>query len=111
MIEQYEKLFKKYTQEVDCYLSKTRRRRSPPDERLMRLVETQLDIPEQGCDDFRRSIMAFIGHLYMKGKPVTWDCHPQLKRAIINVALGDRKWKRAVAMLYLTPNKPHKYTP
>ena len=44
-----------------------------PDERLMRGIENRLDIPEQGADDFRRSLMSKIGGLYLEGKPLRWN--------------------------------------
>jgi serine protein kinase len=53
-----------------------------PDERLMRSIEEQCGIPEQGCDDFRRSIAGFIGTLSRRGKEFRWDSNPELKRAL-----------------------------
>jgi predicted Ser/Thr protein kinase len=101
-----ELLFKHYTQEVDCYLSKTRRRRLPPDEKLMRSVEDAIDIPEQGADDFRRMFMAYVGQLYLKNKPITWDCHPTLKKAIKKLCGVNEERRRMVADFYLRPINP-----
>jgi len=53
-----------------------------PDERLMRQIESKIDIPDQGADDFRRSIAAFIGDLSVKGKQFRWDTNPKLKKAL-----------------------------
>lgn len=53
-----------------------------PDERLMRSIEEKNGIPEQGCDDFRRSLAAFIGTLATRGKEFKWDSNPELKRAL-----------------------------
>jgi serine protein kinase len=53
-----------------------------PDERLMRQIESKIDIPDQGVDDFRRSIAAFIGDLSVKGKQFRWDSNIKLKRAL-----------------------------
>lgn len=53
-----------------------------PDERLMRQIESKIDIPDQGADDFRRSIAAFIGDLSVKGKQFRWDSNPKLKKAL-----------------------------
>ena len=53
-----------------------------PDERLMRSIEEKNGIPEQGCDDFRRSLAAFIGTLAARGKEFKWDSNPELKRAL-----------------------------
>ncbi len=53
-----------------------------PDERLMRSIEEKNGIPEQGCDDFRRSLAAFIGTLVHRGKKFRWDSNEELKRAL-----------------------------
>jgi serine protein kinase len=53
-----------------------------PDERLMRSIEEKNGITEQGCDDFRRSLAAFIGTLANRGKKFRWDSNPELKRAL-----------------------------
>jgi serine protein kinase len=53
-----------------------------PDERLMRQIESKIDIPDQGSDDFRRSIAAFIGDLSHKGKQFAWDSNAKLKKAL-----------------------------
>lgn len=53
-----------------------------PDERLMRSIEEKNGIPEQGCDDFRRSLAAFIGTLAARKKEFRWDSNPELKRAL-----------------------------
>jgi serine protein kinase len=60
-----------------------------PDERLMRSIEEQCDIPEQGCDDFRRSIAGFIGTLSRRGKEFRWDSNPELKRALEKKVFSD----------------------
>jgi serine protein kinase len=57
-------------------------REEQPDERLMRNIESKIDIPEQGSDDFRRMIAAFIGDLAHKNKKFRWDSNPQLKKAL-----------------------------
>jgi serine protein kinase len=56
--------------------------RMEPDERLMRSIEEKAGIPEQGCDDFRRSIAAFMGTLANREKKFRWDSNPELKRAL-----------------------------
>lgn len=53
-----------------------------PDERLMRSIEEKISIPEQGSDDFRRQIAAFIGSLANGGKRFKYDSNPQLKKAL-----------------------------
>lgn len=52
------------------------------DERLMRSIEEKIDIPEQGADDYRRSLAAFIGTMATKGKQFRWDSNPELKKAL-----------------------------
>ena len=56
--------------------------RMEPDERLMRSIEEKAGIPEQGCDDFRRSMAAFMGTLANREKKFRWDSNPELKRAL-----------------------------
>lgn len=53
-----------------------------PDERLMRAIESKIDIPEPGADDFRRQIAAFIGDLAVKQKQFRWDSNPKLRKAL-----------------------------
>lgn len=55
-----------------------------PDERLMRSIEEKIDIPEQGVDDFRRSVAAYIGSISRnEGKDaLKWDRNPDLARAL-----------------------------
>jgi serine protein kinase len=62
-----------------------------PDERLMRSIEAKIDIPEQGADDFRRSIAAFIGTLATKGQVFKWDSNPKLKNALEMKLFEDTK--------------------
>jgi serine protein kinase len=53
-----------------------------PNERLMRDIESKIDVPESGADDFRRSMAAFIGDLSVRDKKFKWDSNPQLKKAL-----------------------------
>ena len=53
-----------------------------PDERLMRQIEEKIEIPDTGCEDFRRQIAAFIGDLAHKGKSFKWDSNPKLRKAL-----------------------------
>jgi len=62
-----------------------------PDERLMRSIEEKIDIPEQGVDDFRRGIAAFIGDLAVKKEEFRWDSNPQLKKALEAKLFEDTK--------------------
>jgi serine protein kinase len=77
-----------YIDNVMAYINKSKvknpytGREERPDERLMRNIESKIDIPEQGSDDFRRMIAAFIGDLAHKEKRFRWDSNPQLKKAL-----------------------------
>lgn len=77
-----------YIDNVMAYINKAKVRDKvtgqdrKPDERLMRQVEEKIEIPEQGSDDFRRQIAAFIGDLAHKGKQFKWDSNPKLKKAL-----------------------------
>src|SRR5690606_29020702 len=68
-----------YIDNVMAYINKTKIKNpitgqdQRPDERLMRQIEEKISIPEQGSDDFRRQIAAFIGDLAHKGKQFKWD--------------------------------------
>jgi serine protein kinase len=83
-----ERLCSKYIDNVIAYVNDEKmlhpitKEKMDPDERLMRSIEEKNGIPEQGCDDFRRSLAAFIGTLSTRGKPFRWDSNPELKRAL-----------------------------
>ncbi|MBK8589216.1 MAG: serine protein kinase [Sandaracinaceae bacterium] len=62
-----------------------------PDERLMRSVESKIDINEARKDDFRREIMNFIGHLALEGKKFTYDTNDRLRRALEMKLFEDQK--------------------
>ncbi len=66
-------------------------REEPPDERLMRNIETKIDIAENAVDDFRRMIAAFIGELSHKKKTFAWDSSPLLKKAFEMKLFEDTK--------------------
>lgn len=77
-----------YIDNLMAYINKSKVRNKitgrdeSPDERLMRNIESRIDIPEQGADDFRRMIAAFIGDLAHKNKTFRWDSNVQLKKAL-----------------------------
>ena len=62
-----------------------------PDERLMRSVESKIDIGDNRKDDFRREIMNFIGHLALEGKTFTYDTNDRLRRALEMKLFEDQK--------------------
>ena len=86
-----------YIDNIMAYINKAKvknpytGRDEAPDERLMRNIESKIDIPEQGSDDFRRMIAAFIGDLAVKGKKFRWDSNPQLKKALEAKLFEDTK--------------------
>lgn len=62
-----------------------------PDERLMRSIETKIDIPESRKDDFRREIMNYIGALAVEGKSFSYDTNERLHRALEQKLFEDQK--------------------
>lgn len=87
----------KYIDNVVAYVNKEKiinqltKQPQEPDERLMRSIEEKIDIPEQGANDFRRSLAAFIGTLTMKGKTFDWKSNPELRRALEAKVFDDTK--------------------
>ena len=62
-----------------------------PDERLMRAIESKIDIPESRKDDFRREIMNYIGALAVEGKSFNYDTNERLHRALEQKLFEDQK--------------------
>src|SRR5207247_5026330 len=62
-----------------------------PDERLMRSVEEQIDIPEGRKDDFRREIMNYIGALAIDGKRFDYKTNERLQKALELKLFEDQK--------------------
>ena len=62
-----------------------------PDERLMRSIETKIDIPESRKDDFRREIMNYIGALAVEGRSFVYDTNERLHRALEQKLFEDQK--------------------
>lgn len=62
-----------------------------PDERLMRSIETKIDIHEQAADDFRRSIAGFVGDLANTNQKFTWESNARLKKALKAKLFEDTK--------------------
>jgi serine protein kinase len=83
-----ERLCANYIENIMSYIRKSKiknkltGRDEPPNERLMRSIEEKIGIPDQGVDDFRRMIAAFIGDLATDGKRFKWDSNPDLKKAL-----------------------------
>jgi serine protein kinase len=62
-----------------------------PDERLMRSIETKIDIPESRKDDFRREIMHYIGALAVEGKTFDFRTNERLYKALELKLFEDQK--------------------
>lgn len=62
-----------------------------PDERLMRAIETKIDIADSRKDDFRREIMNYIGALAVDGKKFNYDTNERLHRALEQKLFEDQK--------------------
>ena len=62
-----------------------------PDERLMRSIETKIEISESRKDDFRREIMNYIGALAIEGKTFNYDTNERLHRALEQKLFEDQK--------------------
>jgi serine protein kinase len=84
------RMFNNYLDNVFAYINKEKVKNEytgeyeEPNERLMRSIEEKIDVPDQGVDDFRRSIAAYVGTLTRnEGKEaVKWDSNPELARAL-----------------------------
>ena len=62
-----------------------------PDERLMRSIETKIDIPESRKDDFRREIMNYIGALSIDGRTFDYKTNERLYKALELKLFEDQK--------------------
>ncbi|EDM75940.1 putative serine protein kinase, PrkA [Plesiocystis pacifica SIR-1] len=62
-----------------------------PDERLMRSIETKIDIAESRKDDFRREIMHYIGALAVEGKQFNFRTNERLYKALELKLFEDQK--------------------
>lgn len=80
-----ERIAVKYFSEIKNYISKT----VDSDEKLMRAIENQIDVPEQGADDFRRHILCKIGVAYLEKKAIKWDIDERLAEAF-KAEISDR---------------------
>jgi serine protein kinase len=77
-----------YIDNLMAYIKKSKIRNKitgrdePPNEKLMRSIEEKIDVPDQGVDDFRRMIAAFMGECQHEGKTFKWDSNTELKKAL-----------------------------
>lgn len=92
-----ERLCANYIENILAYIRKSKvknkftGRDEPPNERLMRSIEKKIDVPDQGVDDFRRTIAAFIGDLANSDKKFRWDSNSELKKALEAKLFEDTK--------------------
>ncbi len=92
-----ERLCANYIENIMAFIRRTKvknkitGRDEPPNERLMRSIEKKIKVPEQGIDDFRRMIAAFIGDMAIDGKKFRWDSNPELKKALEDKLFDDTK--------------------
>jgi serine protein kinase len=83
-----ERVCANYIENIMAYIRKSKiknkltGRDEPPNERLMRSIEEKIGIPDQGVDDFRRMIAAFIGDMAIDGKKFRWDSNADLRKAL-----------------------------
>jgi len=83
-----ERLCANYIENILAYIRKSKvknkftGRDEPPNERLMRSIEEKISVPDQGVDDFRRTIAAFIGDMANSDKKFRWDSNSELKKAL-----------------------------
>jgi serine protein kinase len=91
------KLCANYIDNIKAYTQKERVRNKytgqdeEPDERLMRSIEEKIDIPDNRKDDFRRTIMNYIGALAIDGKKFDYRTDDRLHRALELKLFEDQK--------------------
>jgi serine protein kinase len=92
-----ERLCANYIENILAYIRKSKvknkftGRDEPPNERLMRSIEEKISVPDQGVDDFRRTIAAFIGDMANSDKKFRWDSNSELKKALEAKLFEDTK--------------------
>jgi len=91
------RLCSNYIDNVKAYTQKERVKNrftgqsEPPDERLMRSIESRIDIPDTRKDDFRREIMNYIGALALDGKTFNHKTNERLQKALELKLFEDQK--------------------
>ncbi len=91
------KLCSNYIDNVKAYTQKEKVKNpytgqdEAPDERLMRSIETKIDIPESRKDDFRREIMNYIGALAVEGRQFDYKTNERLHKALELKLFEDQK--------------------
>jgi serine protein kinase len=91
------KLCANYIDNVKAYTAKEKVKNpytgqdEEPDERLMRSIETKIDIPDSRKDDFRREIMNHIGYLAIEGRQFDYQTNDRLRKALESKLFEDQK--------------------
>jgi len=91
------KICANYIDNVKAYTQKERVKNKytgqfeEPDERLMRSIESKIDIAESRKDDFRREIMNYIGALAVEGKTFDYRTNERLHKALELKLFEDQK--------------------
>lgn len=62
-----------------------------PNERLMRSIESKIDIPDSRKEDFRREIMNYIGAIAIEGKKFDYKTNERLHKALELKLFEDQK--------------------
>jgi len=59
-----------------------------PNEKLMRAIEDEIDIPDRRRDDFRRELMTLVGALAVDGKTFDSRTNERMRKALELRMLG-----------------------
>ncbi len=94
--EAVDRLCAKYIDNVKAYTTREKvidnaGRERDPDERLMRSIESKIDIPESRKDDFRHEMMNYIAALHIEGKTFDYRQNKRLTRALELKLFEDRR--------------------
>ncbi|MEW6073460.1 MAG: serine protein kinase [Planctomycetota bacterium] len=94
--EAVDRLCAKYVDNVKAYTTREKvidntGRERDPDERLMRSIETKIDIPDSRKDDFRHELMNYIAALHIEGKTFDFRQNKRLTRALELKLFEDRR--------------------
>lgn len=95
--EALDRLAQNYIDHVKAYTLKERVKnkytgqKEAPDERLMRSVEHEIDIPDNRKDDFRRELMNYIGAKAVEGKTFDYRENERLLKALELKLFKDQK--------------------
>ena len=94
--EAVDRLCAKYIDNVKAYTTREKvidqdGRERDPNERLMRSIETKIDIPESRKDDFRHELMNYIAALHIEGKTFDFRQNKRLTRALELKLFEDRR--------------------